>query len=101
LGSVEFAVVERAKRQIRHHQRADWPAQFTLAWEGEGVRVYENTAVAPRAYTLPLTSLVLADDALDALRTYDPRQFAVVETGDGDWNPKSEIRNPKSTPLPP
>jgi O-antigen/teichoic acid export membrane protein len=68
--------------------------QFTLAWEGEGVRVYENTAVAPRAYTLPLTSLVLADDALDALRTYDPRQFAVVETG--DWRLESEIRNPKS-----
>ncbi len=56
--------------------------QFVLAWEGEGVRVYENTAVAPRAYTLPITSLVLADDALEALRTYDPRQFAVVETGD-------------------
>ncbi|MBP7590361.1 MAG: oligosaccharide flippase family protein [Chloroflexi bacterium] len=68
--------------------------QFVLAWEGEGVRVYENTAVAPRAYTLPLTSLVLADDALAALREYDPRQFAVVETG--DWRLESEIRNPKS-----
>jgi hypothetical protein len=42
--------------------------QFRLAWEGEGVRVFENTAVAPRAYTLPLSSLVLADDALAALR---------------------------------
>ncbi|MBK8984923.1 MAG: oligosaccharide flippase family protein [Chloroflexi bacterium] len=79
-------------------EQIDLP-QFVLAWEGEGVRVYENTAVAPRAYTLPLSSLLLADDALAALRTYDPRQFAVVETGDwrleiGDL--QSEIRNPKS-----
>jgi O-antigen/teichoic acid export membrane protein len=79
-------------------EQIDLP-QFTLAWEGEGVRVYENTAVAPRAYTLPLTSLVLADDALAALREYDPRQFAVVEIG--DWRSEigdlqSAIRNPQS-----
>lgn len=50
-------------------------------WEGEGVVIYENLAVAPRAYTLPQTAEVRAPDATAALAEFDPRQFVVVEAG--------------------
>jgi O-antigen/teichoic acid export membrane protein len=51
-------------------------------WEGEAVLVYENLAVAPRAYTLPLTATAVVDDALAALVEFDPRQYVVVEADD-------------------
>ena len=56
--------------------------KYTAVWQGEGVRIYENLGVAPRAYTLPASSLVVVDDALDALTQYDPRQHVIVERGD-------------------
>ncbi len=56
--------------------------KLRLAWQGAGLRVYENLAVAPRAYTLPQSSTVLVDDALAALTQFDPRHFVVVESGD-------------------
>ncbi|MBE7532487.1 MAG: oligosaccharide flippase family protein [Chloroflexi bacterium] len=62
--------------------------QYQLVWQGEGLRVYENLGVAPRAYTLPLAQTAVTPDPLAALTTqYDPRQFVVVETresGDGE-----------------
>ncbi len=54
--------------------------KLELAWEGDGLRVYENLAVAPRAYTLPQTAVIYADDPLTAMATYDPR-FYVVRAG--------------------
>ncbi|MCP4429304.1 MAG: oligosaccharide flippase family protein, partial [Chloroflexi bacterium] len=70
-------------------------------WAGEGLRVYENLAVAPRAYTLPLTSTAVADAPLAAMTEYDPRQFVVVATGDwgleiGDQSPISNLYSPSS-----
>ncbi|MCB8966341.1 MAG: hypothetical protein H6660_05540 [Ardenticatenaceae bacterium] len=56
--------------------------KLRLAWEGDGLRVYENLAAAPRAYTLPLDAAVTVDDALAALTTYDPRQFVVMNVAD-------------------
>lgn len=57
--------------------------KLRLAWEGDNLRVYENLAVAPRAYTLPQTSTVLVDDALAAMTAqYDPRSYVVLETRD-------------------
>jgi O-antigen/teichoic acid export membrane protein len=56
--------------------------KYTAVWQGEGVRIFENLGVAPRAYTLPAGSLVVVDDALAALTEYDPRQHVVVEEGD-------------------
>lgn len=57
--------------------------KLRLAWEGDNLRVYENLAVAPRAYTLPQTSTALVDDALAAMTTqYDPRSYVVLETRD-------------------
>ncbi len=51
-------------------------------WQGEGVRVYENLAVAPRAYALPQTATAVVDDALKAMTTLDPRNYVVIETAD-------------------
>lgn len=62
-------------------EQVDLP-KLQLAWEGEGLRVYENLAVAPRAYTLPLNATVTADNALTAMTTYDPRQFVVMNIAD-------------------
>jgi O-antigen/teichoic acid export membrane protein len=56
--------------------------KYTAVWEGEGVRIFENLGVAPRAYTLPASSLVVVDDALVALTEYDPRRHVIVERGD-------------------
>lgn len=53
-------------------------------WAGEGLRVYENLAAAPRAYALPADATAVVPNALDALTaSYDPRQFVVLEAGDG------------------
>lgn len=65
-------------RYIITAESIDLP-KLQLAWEGEGLRVYENLAVAPRAMTLPQTSTALVDDALSALARLDPRQYVVVE----------------------
>ncbi|MGB3715501.1 MAG: oligosaccharide flippase family protein [Candidatus Promineifilaceae bacterium] len=51
-------------------------------WQGEGVIVYENLAVAPRAYTLPQRATLVVDDALQAMRSQDPRLYAIVERVD-------------------
>ena len=56
--------------------------KLKLAWQGEGLRVYENLAVAPRAYTLPLTSTAVTGDPLAAMTEFDPRQFVVVKNED-------------------
>ena len=57
--------------------------KFTEVWQGERVRIYENTAVAPRAYTLPTDTAVTVDNALKAITThYDPRQYVVMNVED-------------------
>ncbi|WP_420641328.1 oligosaccharide flippase family protein [Candidatus Leptofilum sp.] len=57
--------------------------KFTEVWQGEGVRIYENMAVAPRAYTLPLSAAVTTDNPLSAMTTqYDPRQNVVMHIDD-------------------
>ena len=58
--------------------------KYEPVWEGEGLRVYENLGVAPRAYTLPQTATAVVADPLTALRTqFDPRQTVVVEPAAG------------------
>ncbi|MEZ4593408.1 MAG: oligosaccharide flippase family protein [Chloroflexota bacterium] len=78
--------------------------KYTEVWQGEGVRIYENAAVAPRAYTLPLTATAVSDDSLAAMTTqFDPRQFVNVETG--DWRLEtisvSSLQSPISSPYQP
>lgn len=52
--------------------------KLDLVWQENGVKVYQNLAVAPRAFTLPQTATVLTDEPLAALNNYDPRQFVLV-----------------------
>ena len=68
-------------RYIVSSEALDLP-KLQEVWRGEGVRVYENLAVAPRAYTLPRTSTVVADDAIASLAERDPRQYIVIENED-------------------
>lgn len=56
--------------------------KYRLAWEGEGVRIYENLGAMPRAYTLPQTATAIAASGLAAMVEFDPRQFVAVGVGD-------------------
>lgn len=63
------------------HETLDLP-KLQLAWEGEGVKVYRNTAVLPRAYTLPHTAKVFVPDlptAHLAMQQSDPRYYAIID----------------------
>ena len=72
--------------------------KLQLVWEGEGVRVYENLAVAPRAYTLPQTATAVTDNQLAALSEFDPRQVVIVGTEDFglETSDQTPIPNPYS-----
>lgn len=63
--------------------------KLKLAWEGEGLRVYQNLAVAPRAYTLPASSGILVKDSLAAMTKFDPRQYVIV--AEEDWQSERAI----------
>ena len=54
--------------------------KFTLVYS-DAVRIYRNEAVAPRAFTLPQTCTVYAEDELAAMGKYDPRQYVIVARG--------------------
>ncbi|MFN2142950.1 MAG: oligosaccharide flippase family protein [Candidatus Promineifilaceae bacterium] len=68
-------------RYIISSETIDLP-KLSQVWQGEGVRVYENLAVAPRAYILPQTTTAVVDDALQAMTNLDPRFHVVIETAD-------------------
>ena len=53
--------------------------KFAQVWEGEGVRIYENLGVMPRAFTLPASAAFDADDKLTFAADRDPRFTAFVE----------------------
>ena len=66
--------------------------RYLLAAHGDGLLLYNNTGALPRAFTLPLSSTVLAQDPFDAMRRYDPRFHMIlpaddVETGDFRQDP--------------
>jgi len=63
--------------------------KLELAWEGDGLRVYENLAVAPRAYTLPKTAVIETKNGLAAMAEYDPRQYVIRQMGNGEWDAES------------
>ena len=60
------------------------PAKYRLVYQDAAVRVYENLATVPRAFTLPASAAVVADDVARALRTYDPHHFVILETATQD-----------------
>ncbi|MFW6097847.1 MAG: oligosaccharide flippase family protein, partial [Chloroflexota bacterium] len=79
--------------------------KYERVWQGEGLNVYENLGVVPRAYTLPQSATVVVDDALEAMRERDGRQYVMVESGDwglenGDWS-IANLQSPVSGSLQP
>ncbi|NLE45952.1 MAG: oligosaccharide flippase family protein [Chloroflexi bacterium] len=58
------------------------PAKYRQVYQDESVRVYENLAVMPRAFTLPRSAGIVADDVADALRTHDVRHYVILESAD-------------------
>ncbi|MGD8855546.1 MAG: oligosaccharide flippase family protein, partial [Chloroflexota bacterium] len=48
-------------------------------WQGDGLLVYENLAVAPRAYTISQEATAVVTDPLAAMAELDPRQYVLLE----------------------
>lgn len=48
-------------------------------WSADGLRVYENLAVVPHAFTLPKEAVIFAENALSLVATHDPRQTLLIE----------------------
>jgi hypothetical protein len=102
LTSARFVVIDAA--------RADelaWPGgdAYTLAWERDGQRIYENHDALPRAYWVPQVRVVGdANSVLGALAigTDDPRRIAFVEgtpsapVGQADGEGRAEIVSDRS-----
>ncbi|MBN1246828.1 MAG: oligosaccharide flippase family protein [Anaerolineae bacterium] len=62
--------------------------KYELVYQDASVRVYENLGVAPHAFTLPVETTVEVPDVDavgEALLTYDPRFYAVVESSAAGW----------------
>ncbi|HIQ01305.1 MAG TPA: hypothetical protein EYH30_04125 [Anaerolineales bacterium] len=71
------------------------PAKYRLVYQDEAVRVYENLTVLPRAFTLPATAAVVSADVAEALRTYDPHQYVILEAG--CWLPEAGNQQPATS----
>lgn len=71
-------------------------ADYELAWQGEGLRVYENTAVAPRAYSLPLAQTAVVEDPFAALNQHHLQQWAIVPRAAWGDQPLPAIAEPAS-----
>jgi O-antigen/teichoic acid export membrane protein len=61
--------------------------KLQLAWEGEGLRVYQNLAAMPRAFTLPQTATAVVDEPLAAMAELDPRQYVIIASGEEPGEP--------------
>jgi O-antigen/teichoic acid export membrane protein len=72
--------------------------KYELAWEGEGLRVYENLAAMPRAYVLPQTATAVTDDPVAALAQFDPRQYVLI--GADRWDYPVEVATEPVAALP-
>lgn len=48
-------------KQYITHEELDLPKLMTV-WQSENLRVYENRAVMPRAYTIPQSATALVDN---------------------------------------
>ncbi len=53
--------------------------KLTEVWQGEGVRIYENAAVMPRAYTISHEAALFTDNALVMSAERDPRGTLLIE----------------------
>ncbi len=57
--------------------------KYALVYRDEAVRIYENLAVMPRAYTLPRSAAMATDDFGDTVQRYDPRRYVILDAGGG------------------
>jgi O-antigen/teichoic acid export membrane protein len=55
--------------------------KYRLLYRDDAVRVYENLGAMPRAFTLPTSATVEADDFGVAVQKYDVRQYVILEAG--------------------
>jgi len=55
--------------------------KYQLVYQDDAVRVYENLAVAPRAYTLPFTTAMEAGDLASVVQDHDLRTYVVLDAG--------------------
>lgn len=63
--------------------------KYREVYRDDAVRVYENLGVGPRAFTLPAGATVVADgvdQVHEALLTYDPRYYVIVEREAAGWS---------------
>ena len=55
--------------------------KYQLVYQDDAVRVYENLAVMPRAYTLPLLAAMEPDDLASVVQDHDPRNYVILDPG--------------------
>ncbi|MBI5290298.1 MAG: oligosaccharide flippase family protein [Chloroflexi bacterium] len=79
-------------------QKIDSP-KYKLVYD-DGMKVYENLGVAPRAFTLPAGCALAASDLPTALRTYDPRRFAIFGAGTQGAPPAPTLASADCSPDP-
>ncbi len=68
-------------------------------WQGEGLHVYENLAVVPRAYTISQQATIVTDDALAAMQTLDPRNYVLLQQKDWTGDLFAEASPQSLTPA--
>jgi len=74
--------------------------KYTLVYDEE-VRVYRNEGAMPRAFSLPASCAVVTDDVAEALRTYDPRLYVILEQQAANLqSPISNLQSPTSNLQP-
>lgn len=55
-------------------------SKYRLVYQDDAGRVYQNLEVMPRAFTLPLSATVQTNDFAEAVQSYDPRQYVIVDS---------------------
>ncbi len=69
--------------------------RYREVYQDEGIRVYENLGVMPRAFTLPQSATlpVSAVEAVgEAVLEYDPRHYVIVEESPRGWSDGAPAR---------
>ncbi|MGH2536279.1 MAG: oligosaccharide flippase family protein [Candidatus Promineifilaceae bacterium] len=73
--------------------------KYALVWQGPALRVYENLAAMPRAYTLPRSATAVVADPLAAMQALDPRHYALIQAGAWDGDAPAEAQSAAPGPA--
>jgi O-antigen/teichoic acid export membrane protein len=63
--------------------------KYQLVYQDEAVLVYENLAVMPRSYTMPIQATLITDNLASTVQKQDPRNYVILESGS---YPSTELR---------